>query len=254
MSNNTIQSEIIYASVYYKATLFKPNKGPGDKCVVTFDVFNPKKQGFGNADSAKPINELGFSQLHISTSNNDWYTSEDSSNLFNSLNNSFKHFKFTDVTIYGSSMGAVGALIFSKCTLANNIILFSPQFSRREFIELSLIRKQANRNISGVILYDPFVRIDLKHANIIKNYFNNIKHVKLPFSGHPSLYIFREANCLGSLIKKLITRSISTSEIISIYREKKKLTKRYWSNISRRCKNTHPNISNKFRQIADDIK
>jgi tetratricopeptide (TPR) repeat protein len=121
------------------------------------------------------------------------------------------------ITGYGSSMGAFASIYFSKKLNFSKVIAISPQFSISVPWETRWSRYSAlaqgqeinknciNENCMFNLIFDSKNK-DSKHIDLISKLVNpeNINHIKLPRSGHPSSFYLSEIDQLKSTVLHLI--------------------------------------------------
>jgi thioredoxin-like negative regulator of GroEL len=152
------------------------------------------------------------------------------------------------VVLYGSSMGAYGALKHSKLLNAHATIAFSPQYSispheapydkyRHAFYDAPSHGDMAivKDNVLGVtaIIYDDKSRIDALHARKIFDELGGegtCMEIKVPYAGHQLISIVSENKILNEVIKA--TLRADHKFLHGIMRSGKKTSSVYLENFS----------------------
>lgn len=178
----------------------------------------PHPSGFGESYLAK----MGFSAIHfISNWNHFWQTSE--SLLAAAAATATPLYRAShSVITYGSSMGATGAIIFSKALNARRVIAISPQMSidlaKAPFESRFAGERDAILETEGFIFDDMAVQVnpeatvyvpfdpltdDSKQYALIAKVVPKLFGISLPGSGHPAGKFLKELNLLSPLLMKI---------------------------------------------------
>lgn len=194
----------------------------GDTLVVSFDNAGaphreaPDRRPWGH----KFLVSQGYSVLGVIAGSSDWYRGKDLHAALIALRDTGFFKSFQTVVFTGSSMGGYGATAFAELAPGCRIISFNPQSTlRRDLVPWD--RQHANgmkQSWSGLfsdgaegaksaavayIFYDPFNKMDRRHAQRYQG--ENIRLMKAPLLGHglPSAY-----HDMG-LLKDVMLRGIS---------------------------------------------
>jgi tetratricopeptide (TPR) repeat protein len=202
---------------------YQYSSGNADVLVFTFGEYNNNNlEGLGFA--GKFLFDNGLDVISIKSRNNNWYQDL----LPNALNNLEAFLgtldtKYTSRSGYGSSMGAYGAIAFSRVLKLDRVFAISPQVSinvpwdKRWGADGSRIGQVRSIDAASigpdcryVVLYDPF-DIDRKHADLLKAAISPDRYtpIQLPHAGHPGGYIL---NAVGGL-KEVSLAALKGNEI-----------------------------------------
>ncbi|MDZ4093575.1 MAG: hypothetical protein U1D35_01535 [Paracoccaceae bacterium] len=204
--------------------------------------FSPRK------DSAPPeffggsfFEKLKLSSIILRSMKNTWYIDDDFETCAQQIDLILSTKKFTQIVLYGQSMGAYGCLMYanrfsaSRVIAAGPIATMDPKIERRwasDFANIISHSKPAkvscgtlNPNIEVVALYDP-KSPDFQHLKLIKGQKSLIK-VEVPNSGHMVLQYLRDAGILGDVITPMIYGDFSVSKINHIIHATRGGNKRY---------------------------
>jgi tetratricopeptide (TPR) repeat protein len=187
--------------------------------VITFqsfiDAHEPQPRGFGEDFLAA----AGFDAIHVSSHGNAWYQYADMPAALAAIDAAAGG--AMRVT-YGLSMGAYAAIRFAPALRAERVVAISPQFSidRRlapfetrwaEFSDSiafvcdwpsqNAIDTQAN-GIEVAAVYDPH-DLDRRHVALIERRLP-VRHVLVPYGGHPVTALLQEAGMLSGLVLDLL--------------------------------------------------
>ncbi len=187
--------------------------------VVTFqsfvDAHEPRPGGFGEDFLA----EAGFDAIHVSSHGNAWYQYKDMAAALAVIDTAAG--KARRVT-YGLSMGAYAAIRFAQALRAERVVAISPQFSidrRRvpfetrwaEFSDtLDFVcdwpapagSDTQAKEIEVAAIYDPH-NPDRRHVALIEQRLH-VRHVPVPYGGHPVTALLQEARLLSALVLDLL--------------------------------------------------
>lgn len=219
-------------------TCYNPDR---TRLIVSFDHWKPVRSGF---PAPKPSeffakNDVAFMTIH--SSRNDWFLSPDLPALQLALD------RFTEpydrVTSIGYSMGGYGALLLSRATRSNQVVLVSPQYSifaqhapfeTRYEAEAALLDPKLDtlatkprQGLRGVILFDPTVKIDVKHVALITKLFPKITSVPLPFGGHPALNAISGAKQYQKIQEELLRNNVRPGAFLRTHKQARRIAPCY---------------------------
>jgi len=230
----------------------------GDKLAITFQPYGGlgyDVKGFGE----NYLISLGYDVLCFKTISNNWYQDVSKNDLSKHVGLLAKNYSFC--IGYGSSMGAYAALYFSEVLNLNTVIAFSPQFSidrklvsfenrwENEANSLQFNHQEllGNKEVKVITIYDPFDKLDKKHASLIRKKFPTGKDIRLPFTGHPPLISLNESEQLRTFVEALLeNKSIDFFKCRKLIREK---SGEYSKNILQYCIEKKPNLTAKVFNI-----
>ncbi|NUO77847.1 MAG: hypothetical protein HOQ32_17775 [Lysobacter sp.] len=167
-----------------------------DCLVVSFTPWSelPNPMGLGWAE--KLCESRGWPALHVVPASNDWYQSDGALEAVRRAAEIARG--YARVVTYGSSMGGYAALNFAPMLGASLAFAVVPQYSidrakvpfeTRWAAEAGRIRfahdrvDGIGRDLRAVLLYDPFVKADARHVDLIAEAGDALR-VGLPLMGH----------------------------------------------------------------------
>lgn len=175
-----------------------------DYLVITFNGTGTRADGkrfWGDSFLKKNgISALGF----VSVDRN-WFPRESMEELYEIARPILERYKYR--CTYGASMGAYGAIKYSRLLGADTVVAFSPQYTidpHREhaaftwFFDESLNKEVTivASDLGGriVILFDPKTFVDNYAAKYIGGLSENVHLIPLPFIGHTTVFPFANAS------------------------------------------------------------
>ncbi len=211
------QTETLYSSPTLQVTRRADHGSP--VMVITFqsfiDAHEPRSRGFGEDFLAT----AGFDAIHVSSRSNAWYQYADMPAALAAIDAAAGG--AMRVT-YGLSMGAYAAIRFAQALRAERVVAISPQFSidRRlapfetrwaEFSDsIAFVcdwpaPNAADTQATGIevaAIYDPH-NLDRRHVALIERRLP-VRHVLVPYGGHPVTALLQEAGMLSGLVLDLL--------------------------------------------------
>lgn len=225
-----LTTNIIYQSEFLRATLHKSNVASG-QLICNFDYFEMHRSGFPNLRENPTMCDRGYDVLTIDSSLNNWFLSKDVDVLGEVLHTFAQ--QYDRVVSLCFSMGIMGALMFSKQLRLQKIMAFSPVISIfeddildhrfkkfRKYVACPEYRdrwKGGNKDISGVLCFDPYVTLDAPQARLIHQYYPNLKPVALPFGWHPSTQVIREGCGIQSIYDLILNDDFTPTGIRALH-------------------------------------
>ncbi len=225
-----------------------------EKLFITFEPFYPNNP----LGSKKPwgfdflSQKRNHSLLGIKPKQGDWYRKIDLHIFFRSTE--FKVFvsSFKKVILYGYSMGGFAALAFAEAIPDCSVIAISPQTTMDKKkvpweTRFPLAWKQnwegdfydgancSNYAKQVTIIYDPFYKLDKLHVDRLSG--NNIRLLKVPFSGHAIAKALVEMRIISKLIVHLTNNTLTDYEFYLLIKARKTIP-RYFINLGLRTKNS----------------
>ncbi len=244
-----------------RAVLFP---GRSDRLIVTFDHRRADRAGFAPANHATSFARQGFSQLSIKTAANDWFVNRDTEALERALEGvTADHER---VQALGYSMGGYGALRFARALRARQVVAVSPQASidpsrvpwdPRYSVEgrgwdgaLGDLGPRAVPRLSGLIVLDPFVRPDLRHARLIGELFPGLRLARLGFGGHPAIRTLRGAGQAWVVQREAGQRRASAAAILQAHRAARRRSPGWWARMGLWAEGRRPALAQAARERA----
>ena len=221
--------------------------------VVTFQQRMAKDSDFSE-------NQIGFGEsylkarninaIHILSHWNHWYQTPEIFDCIRSILNSRLYRDARRVVLYGSSMGAYGALLHMNALQPQRVVAISPLYSidpvKVEF------ESRWNRDLDGIsfisddmpplslksgevfVLYDP-KSLDFNHVQ--RFCLENVELLEMPFSGHPVSKFLSECGVLSKVSSKLVLgETVDTKEVRELLGEaygNRRLSSSYLINLYR---------------------
>jgi len=217
------------------------------RLVISFDHWRMARHGFPDPNPSQFFAKNDMAFMTIYSARNDWFLSLDLPALKQALSQFTK--SFHHITSIGYSMGGYGALLLSRATRANQVVLVSPQssifpdrapFETRYKTEaamldpkLDTLAQKPRRGLRGTLLFDPTIRIDAKHAKIILQSFPKITATPLPFAGHPAMQTIAEAKLYRKVQNELLRKRIRPSEFLRLHKQARHSAPTYKDGLAR---------------------
>lgn len=226
-----------------RASLF--NAG-AERLFVTFRQRVAVAGEFEDRGPVKNMTGHGYAHLHIQPRNNDWYINSETKALSRSLKDLAKG--YDDVSAMGFSMGGYGALRFSAALQLKRLIAVSPQYTiaagavphdrrRKEAAAfdaaLGDLIRYGNHGVQGVVLFDPFRKMDLSHALFIQAVFPDLQLCRLSCGGHPASQVIREGGSFWDLQSMLRDGPLAAGRVLALHRERRRRSQTYWQKLAR---------------------
>ncbi|EKO3753675.1 hypothetical protein P0F28_003026 [Vibrio metschnikovii] len=194
--------------------------GVTDKIVISFTSRSdtPQRSGFGEVFFEK----IGVSSIFFISKANHWWQLPEMESVLNIVEPLLSSSKY--IITYGASMGAHGALVFSKRLRANCIIAASPQYAingrlvpwtsrwsidTKDVSEIFPIETGLSLTAKTVCIYDPFNSFDVVHVNAISKLVP-LERVPTSFSGHSTLIYLKDIGVLSRFMKSVIEQKLDT--------------------------------------------
>ncbi|MCF6433320.1 alpha/beta hydrolase [Leisingera sp. MMG026] len=214
-----------------------------------FATFRQRVAVAGEFEDRGPVKNMtrhGYAHLHIQCRDNDWYVNSETQALSRSLKDLTKGYR--DAAAMGFSMGGYGALRFSSALNLKRLIAVSPQYTiaqgavphdrrRKEaaaFDEaLGDLIRYGRHGVKGVVLFDPFRKMDLNHALYIQAVFPDLQLCRLSCGGHPASQVIREGGSFWDLQSMLHTGPLTAARVLDLHRERRRRSQTYWRRLAR---------------------
>jgi pimeloyl-ACP methyl ester carboxylesterase len=238
--------------------------GTRDRLIVTFDYRQQGRSGFNDKRHSSTFARGGFWQLNIQSRENDWFINPDTTALEAALEG--LRGRFARVNLLGYSMGGYGALRFARALRADQAVLVSPQFSiapgvvpfemryraeaDRFDAALGDLRRVAVPELRGLILVDPFLRPDLRHARMITRCFPGMEMARLAFAGHPATRVLRSAGKAWTLHREATAAGAERRLICAEHRAGRRGSAGYWTRLADHAERRRPDLAARARARA----
>ena len=245
---------VVFDGEHLRASLF-----PGDltQLMVTLDYRMPGKADFSAPNHSTNFARSRYAQLSIKTRRNDWFINADTAALEQVLIPLGRQFQ--RVHVLGFSMGGYGAFRFARALSARSVVAISPQmsihpdvvpFDRRYRAEaegfdpvLGDLQPVAMQGVHGLVVFDPFIPADLRHAQMLQMLFPALRLVRLGFGGHPAIRVLREAGKSWTLHREAAALTASPKLILQGHRAGRRQSAGYWQRLATRAAGRHPDLA-----------
>lgn len=244
-------------SVVFDGDLIRASlHGKGKKLFVSF---RQRIDSPGEFDPHKPVTFFkgkGYAHLHIQSRWNDWFINAETRDFEQAIAPFCAGFE--RVVAMGFSMGGYGAMRFSRSLNLSKVLLVSSQFSvdpvrvpwerrYREWVAdqdsaLADVTTYANPQLNGFILYDPFVRPDVRQTKLITDAFANLQRIPFAGGGHPCTPTMMHGGRFRLLQRAVVENTMTSATILHTYKGLRRDSHRYWSQMASACeKRGHAN-------------
>ena len=201
----SLQINSLLSRATLQVDLIRAGEGVG-RLACTFTPFkNRQLEGVGYAGEF--LLKRGFDVIAFKSSTDDWFQSVLPNELAH-VRSAIAQGGYQECVGYGSSMGGFAAIALSGALGLHRVLAFSPQFridldfdtrwaSCMAAIPVWRYAIGASTQAAFFLAYDPF-STDALHADLIRNALPQgaVTDIKLPFSGHPSVYFLQETDQL----------------------------------------------------------
>lgn len=246
-----------------RATFFA-GRGPG--LFVTFDFRQTGRSGFAPANRSSAAESRGLSQLSIRSARNDWFINAETEALEEVLRDLGR--RHPGARLLGWSMGGYGALRFARALGAAHVVAVSPQatldpatapWDRRYRAEsrgfdpaLGALAPRAMPDLGGLLLYDPFIRADARHARLIAASFPALTLVPLSFGGHPATRVLRQGGRASLVQQAALDDGTDAATIRAAHRAARHRSAAWWSGLAAAA-GRHPALAARARDRAAEL-
>ena len=217
-----MKAQRVFDGAHLRADLFK---GGNRRLFVSF---RQRIGAPGAFDPPRPVlayTARGYAHLHIQSRLNDWFINPETGALEALLREMAPRYR--RIVSMGFSMGGYGALRFSGALNMAQIIAIAPQvsiapdlapFDPRYTVEaegfdtaLGDLGQHGNKGLRGAILCDPFNRMDLRHAGMIRQRFPGLRICRLAGGGHPPTRVLRQGGSFARMQLELVHGAVDAS-------------------------------------------
>lgn len=235
-----------------------------DKLMVTFDFRTIGKSDFGPVNISQGFANAGFDQLMIKTKTNDWFINADTADMETLLPSLAA--PYARVHALGFSMGGYGALRFAHSLGADFVMTVSPQisidpavvpFDRRYRTEAQTFDPRQGAlppltQMPGIVLYDPFVAADRRHAAALSPLTPQMTQIRASFGGHPATQALREGGRAGA-IQRAAMQLISPAQLRRAHRAARTQSATYMTRLARAAAHHHPTCAEAALSAAQTL-
>lgn len=254
----------LFAGKNLRADLFQRGHG---RLLVTFDFRTPGRSGFRPLSPSNRFATAGFDQLVIRSAANDWFINADTEALEDALRGAAA--RYGRVQALGYSMGGYGALRFAKALGLQGVVAVSPQATLDPAIvpwetrykaevkgfdpDLGALGSRGMADLAGIIVVDPFKRLDMAHAGLIQEAFPGLTLARVPFGGHPATRALRQAGKAWIVQREALSDTPRATEIVAMHRRHRREAPIYWDGLSKRAGDRRPALAASAREMAEKL-
>lgn len=232
--------ETVFDGDLLRARLWHPDRAT-TALYVTFRQWDPEPGRFAEGGPVQRALTAGLAHLHIQSRWNDWFVNAETATLSDALKATRS--RFLTARGLGFSMGGYGALRFSRALRLNQVLLISPQVSldpvrvpeedrypeAKAFDpEAGDLAAHARKDLTGVIVFDPFHRLDSLHARAIMALLPGITPAPLAFGGHPGTLVLKGAGRFPMLQRLGLSSRLQARDVVALHRSLRAASPRYW--------------------------
>ena len=258
-----MKAELLYRSSNLKIFRNSPWRQSRDTLVVCFQYRQPNQQldlpGFAEEFFAK----FEIDAVFVNCTSNEWYQYQDLPLALSKLR-AFAS-TWSRVVTYGSSMGAYAALRFAKPIGAQASIAVGPQYSPRPAViagehrfcaDIAPTRFlyeesfQANSCVANYVIYDPLLKLDLRHV-VEYQKTSTLIPIAIPCGGHTPIIPLVQCGMLSDFILQLVAGTFSVQRFRRQFRLSRRSSSEYWKELGERL-NEHgrPETARRVAQLS----
>ena len=229
--------ERIFDGDHLQARLWHPDR-PTTALYVTFRHWVPAPGTFDDSGCVRRALGAGLAHLHIQSRWNDWFLNSETPALEAALK--ALRARFLTARALGFSMGGYGALRLSRALRLNQVLVVSPQASlllpgEDRYPEAAQfdpvageLATHARRDLTGVVVFDPFHRLDACHARLVLQVLPGLQPAALVFGGHPGTEALGRAGGFPALQRLSFSAKVQARAVVALHRELRAVSPRYW--------------------------
>lgn len=224
---------------------------PGPAATTLYVTFRQRTRDPGTFSDFRAVRQalaLGSAHLHVQSRWNDWYLNAETAALEAALRR--LRTCFDSARALGFSMGGYAALRFAGALALDQALVISPQFTLdhhtlpedRRYAEaggfdarLGDLRVHARSDLTGVVVFDPFRRLDRLHANLISATMPGMALAPFCFGGHPATLAVGEVGGFGAVQRLSLCAPLSAQELVRLHRDLRARSRRYWRDRAALC-------------------
>jgi len=228
-----MMSRILYQDNFHRIEHHFARDGGSDRVACTFTPFNfydIESEGFG----VNFMLSRGYDVIAFKCINDSWFQqiTQETIDIVGNITA-----QYARVVTYGSSMGGYAAIAFSKALHASSIVAISPQFAIDERSDQRWAKQASGISwkyritpervaaCSMHLLYDDVMLLDAlqvqKIAHVAENCVRDIRHLKFPFSGHPTGTFLAQTGLITTVVSAVLEGKMSESPKIGWQQIKK---------------------------------
>jgi hypothetical protein len=259
----------VFDGSHLRADLFGADdaNAPCDRLIVTFDFRQDDKSDFSPSRPVERFTTQKWANLQIKSRRNDWFINADTLALDAALA-SLGH-RFNTVHALGYSLGAYGALRFSKALDIDHAVVVSPQFSidaqtvpfetrytpEAQGFDPAIgdLKAHAKPDLSGLMIYDPFITLDRMHARDIQSTFPQLGALRLCFGGHPATRCLRHDQSAWRVQRAVIDADTAVQSIMRAHNKGRMGDPRYWRRLAKQADPRHPVLAQQARDVEAEL-
>ena len=197
---------------------------------------------------------LGIDAIIVQTARRDWFVPDEARALEHALRASVAG--YAEVTATGFSMGGYGALLYSGAIGACRALIVSPQYSidpqvaqwdRGRHGKFARIGRpmprpetQGNLGLAGLLLYDPTIAADRRHAARILASFPALCPLALRHAGHPASSVIGATGGIGKVAEMIVADRLDLPAIRQMHRDGRRQAESSRLNIALAASRRHP--------------
>ncbi|MBV7377352.1 hypothetical protein [Maritimibacter dapengensis] len=230
-----MRERIIYSGAHLRAIVW--GEAP-DRVIFTFDHWRPDRTGMAGRPGPAFL-KRGLTHVQVTTAENDWFLNHDLPECLTAIERFARPFRVR--LGLGFSMGGYGLLLASRVVAFDRALFVSPQttfapdlprgcaigdarfsygrmdthFAREAH---GVIRDTPKAAGDVVILYDPELADDARHAEEVARLFLTPRLVGLRGAGHPVTAAFPSSHGFKLLTDALLSDPIRVDRITSAHR------------------------------------
>ncbi|MES2914403.1 MAG: alpha/beta hydrolase [Pseudomonadota bacterium] len=240
-------SETVFDGDLLNARLWRPDR-PTTALYVTFRQWVPDPGSFSEGGPVRRALTAGLAHLHIQTRWNDWFLNPETAALEAALKST--RARFLTARALGFSMGGYAALRYSRALRLNQALVVSPQVS----LDPALVPEEdrypeapafdpiagdlathARKDLTGVVVFDPFYYLDHLHARHITALLPGIARARLAFGGHPGTAALGHVGGFRALQRLSLSSRLQAPDVIQLHRDLRAGSMRYWRERAECC-------------------
>ncbi|KAF0112961.1 MAG: hypothetical protein FD150_2192 [Rhodobacteraceae bacterium] len=240
-------AETVFDGDFLRARLWLPDR-PTTALYVTFRQWVPDPGSLSQSGPVQRALTAGHAHLHIQTRWNDWFLNAETPALEAALKAT--RVRFLTARALGFSMGGYATLRFSRALRLNQALVVSPQVSldpavvpeEDRYPEATTfdpiagdLATHARKDLSGVVVFDPFYRLDHLHAGHIAALLPGMARARLAFGGHPGTAALGHVGGFRALQRLSLSSRLQASDVIHLHRDLRAGSMRYWRERAECC-------------------
>lgn len=243
--------ETIFDGARLRALLFAQDAADAP-LIVTFDFRKTGRDGFSAATHSTQFHRRGYAQLSIKAARNDWFINDETAALEAALAKLRR--RYARRQGLGYSMGGYGVFRFAAALGLQQAVAVSPQFSLAPEVvpwewrykeeaagfDPALGALPPAPGLKALIVTDPFVRADLRHAEMLMSAFAGTRLARLNFGGHPAIGLLREAGKGWVITREASSTGLQPRRVLAAHRAARRASHAYWTRLADAAHPRHP--------------